>query len=331
MFFDDLEDLYDLHNDSDADHVLDTLRTYQIMRNVFGGDVFSFNTPQYYEWSERSMSDSHLLSYTPVSPMFQRTNSINGGHWFIIQSLQEEQVRHNEPGWLEATHVIGHKSIYELSRQITLLLEAWTARLKRLDLDWSRDTDQSCVAPDTPGLTWFLKQRSTREETLSLEERAKLSVERGKIIFRSQEEFQKFYEESKAAVNFIPNLLMKIISEAVPVTLPYTALSLISKHILHSSDCCSLQLLSADTPAQLVESRYVGRLYLSLLDIHNVLTELMFRHQAQTGAPNFSDKFQFLRNIVQKNRHFLETYYQLSEENTDHHLLETKVSVCKVL
>ena len=271
--------------------MLDSNRIYHF--NTF----INFNNSDYYKWSEQKMADSHLLSYTPVAPMFQRTNSINGGHWFIIQSLQEDQVKNDGPGWLEASHVIGHKSIYSLSRQITLLLDAWTVRLRGLDIDWSEPGQSAGEV----GLSWFLKQRTTREKDLSVEERARQSVERGMVIFRSKLEFQQFYQETKR-------------------------LSLISKYVLETSDCCSMKLLSENLPSKLVESRYVAKLYLSLLDIFNVLTELMFRHPGETAAPNFPDKFLFLRNIVQRNQLFLETYYQLTHEDRNQFLRETKVS-----
>ena len=86
-----------------------------------------------------------------------------------------------------------------------------------------------------------------------------------------------------------------------------------------------------DIPGQLVESRLIGRFYLSLLDIHSALTELMFRHAGETAAPNFPDKFLFLRNIMERNRHFLETYYDPTLQNTDHHLKETKVTAINIL
>merc|ERR1719431_216504 len=181
----------------------------------------SVNGHLYYKLSKRCMPDSHLLNFTPVSPIFQRTNSINGGHWFVIQSLQEDQVKNDGPGWLEASHVIGHKSIFSLSRQITLLLDAWNVRLRGLDTDWCSEPARS--DGEVVGLAWFLKQRSTREKVLTVEERKKQSVERGMVIFGSKQEFQHFYQETKAAVNLIPNLLMKIISEAIPTRLPYTA------------------------------------------------------------------------------------------------------------
>ena len=329
MFFDDFDDramLELLQDDSDNEDMLDSIRTYHFVRLFFGsgglgmGDV-SFNNSFYYKWSEQNMADSHLLSYTPVAPMFQRTNSINGGHWFIIQSLQEDQVKNDGPGWLEASHVIGHKSIYSLSRQITLLLDAWNVRLRGQDIDWSEPVQSQGEV----GLSWFLKQRTTREKVLSVEERARQSVERGMVIFRSKQEFQEFYEETKAAVNLIPHILMKMIQEAIPIRLPYTALSLICKYVLETSDCCSMKLLSENLPSKLVESRYVAKLYLSLLDIFNVLTELMFRHPGETAAPNFPDKFLFLRNIVQRNQLFLETYYHLTQEDRNQFLRETKV------
>ena len=342
MFFDDFDDraiLELLQDDSDAEDMLDSIRTYHFVRLFFGSGGlgmggYPFNNPFYYKWSEQHMADSHLLSYTPVAPMFQRTNSINGGHWFQywywywywFQSLQEDQVKNDGPGWLEASHVIGHKSIYSLSRQITLLLDAWTVRLRGLDIDWSEPGQSAGEV----GLSWFLKQRTTREKDLSVEERARQSVERGMVIFRSKLEFQQFYVETKAAVNLIPHILMKIIHEAVPVRLPYTALSLISKYVLETSDCCSMKLLSENLPSKLVESRYVAKLYLSLLDIFNVLTELMFRHPGETAAPNFPDKFLFLRNIVQRNQLFLETYYQLTHEDRNQFLRETKVSTSRV-
>ena len=332
MFFDDLEALYDSdyhHYDSEADDFLDSIRRYHLMSMLFGsgmGGGGTLNGHLYYKWSERSMPDSHLLGYTPVAPVYQRTNSINGGHWFIIQSLQEDQVKDNGPGWLEASHVIGHKTIHELSKQIILLLDAWSLRSRSLDMGWQSQTEQDQAgARERPGLSWFLKQRSTKEEDMTVEERARHSVERGMVIFRSEEEFDSLYQEMKAAVNIIPNVLMETLSDAIPAPLPDLALDLITKYVLDCSDCCSMKRVSEDLPGQLVESRYVGRLYLSLLDIHNSLTEIMFRHAGETAAPNFPDKFTYLRNIVRKNQNFLNTFYELTEENSDPHIMETKV------
>ena len=321
-FFDD----DDYQDDSEPEDFLESIRRYHLMNILFMGveeeSGRSVNNQLYYKWAEFNMPDSELLTYSPVAPVYQRTNSINGGHWYVIQSLQEDQVRNRGPGWLQASHVIGHKTIHELAQQIVLLLDAWSVRLRNLNIPWQSEAVQD---RERPGLTWFLQQRSTQED-MTVEERSRHSVERGMVIFRSEEEFDNFYQEIIAAVNIIPNVLMKILSDSIPVQLPYTALSLISKYVLGSSDCCSMKPVSQDLPGQLVESRYVGRLYLSLLDIHSTLTELLFRHAGETASPNFPEKFSYLRNIVQKNHDLLETYYELTEENTDLHIMEYKVS-----
>ena len=212
-----------------------------------------------------------------------------------------------------------------MSQQIALLLDAWTARYRSLNMEWNSWTGQTRAKP---GLDWFLTQRSTQERELTVQERTRQSVERGMAIFRSEEELDSFYQEIKSAVNLVPNLLMKILSEAIPVPLPYTALALISQYVLaqDSADCSTMKAGSEDIPGQLLESRYVGRLYLSLLDIHSAVTEVMFRHPGETAAPNYPDKFRYLRNVVQRNNLFLQSFYELEQENTDHHLKETKVS-----
>ena len=335
MFFDDFDDLQ--FNDLDPDDFLYSL--YLNLGNLMfldgggagpgGGREKAVNTELYYRWSEQEMPDSDLLSYKPATPVYQGINSINGGHWFIIQELQEGQVRNNRCGWLEGSREIStHKRIREMSQQIALLLDAWKSRYRSLNMEWNSELAQT---RQTPGLEWFFTQRSTQERELTVQERASQSVERGMAVFRSEEEFDSFYQEIKSAVNLVPNLLMKIISDAIPVQLPYTALSLISQYVLAqdcSDNCADRSTMKADSrdvPGQLVESRYLGRFFLSLLDIHSALTELMFRRAGETAAPNFADKFLYLRNIVQRNNLFLQSYYELTEENSDHHLKETKV------
>ena len=333
MFFDDFEEL-DFHDIDPDDFLYSIGRFYLDIRSMMflreGGTERTVNNQVYYRWSEEEMADSHLLSYKPVAPAYQRTNSINGGHWFIIQSLQEDQIRSVRGGWLEASHEIStHRRIREMSGQVSLLLDAWRARHRSQDIQWNSELGQT---RETPGLDWFRTQRCT-QENMTVEERARQSVERGMVIFRSEEEFDQFYQEIRSVVNLVPNLLMKILADAIPVHLPYTALALISSYVLdqESADCSTMKASEEDIPGQLVESRYIGRLYLSLLDIHTALTELMFRHAGETAAPNFPDKFLYLRNIVQRNKLFLQTYHEPTLENSDQHLKETKVTDNNIL
>ena len=330
MFFDDFEELQEFYDFDPDDFLYSIGRFYLDLGSMMflreEGRERTVNNQLYYKWSEEEMADSHLLSYKPVAPAYQRTNSINGGHWFIIQSLQEDQVRSCRGGWLEAAHEIStHSRIREMSQQIALLLDAWRTRFRSLNIQWNSQLGRT---RGTPGLDWFLAQRSSQERDLTVEERARQSVERGMVVFRSEEEFDQFYQEIRSAVNLVPNLLMKILAEAIPVQLPYTALSLITKYVLdqESADRSTMKASGEDIPGQLVESRVIGRFYLSLLDIHTAVTELMFRHPGETSAPNFPDKFLYLRNLVERNKLFLQTYYEPSLENTDLHLKETKVT-----
>ena len=320
MFFDDFEEL----QFDDPDDLLYSMYCMMFLRER--GTERTINSQAYYRWSEEEMADSHLLSYKPVAPAYQRTNSINGGHWFIIDSLQKDQITSGRGGWLAASHEIStHRRITEMSQQISLLLDAWSARYRSLNMQWNSELGQT---RKTPGLDWFRTQRCTQEGPMTLENRARQSVERGMAIFRSEEEFDQLYQEIRSVVNLVPNLLMKILADAIPVHLPYTALALISSYVLdqESADCSTMKTSEEDIPGQIVESRYIGRLYLSLLDIHTALTELMFRHLGETAAPNFPDKFLYLRNLVQRNKLFLQTYHEPSLENTDQHLKETKVT-----
>ena len=168
------------------------------------------------------------------------------------------------------------------------------------------------VANNDTDLGWWLRQfLATHEVDLSVEDRMRYSVGRGMMVFGTGESLNQLDREVNGVKILSQNFVMVALAENLPVPLPYPALLSLAKITLSSGGSTKLGWSSGERATKLVESRYINRLYLAMLDIYNVIREVMFKHAAETASPSFPNKFKFLRSTLARNFSLLQSFQQL--------------------
>ena len=158
------------------------------------------------------------------------------------------------------------------------------------------------VANNDTDLGWWLRQfLGTHEVDLSVEDRMRYSVGRGMMVFGAGESLNQLAREVNGVKILAQNFVMGALAENLPVPLPYPALLSLPKIFLSSGGGTKLGWSPGKRATKLVESRYINRLYLAMLDIYNVIREVMFKQAAETASPSFPNKFMFLRSTLARN------------------------------
>merc|ERR1719186_1377970 len=287
----------------------------------------------YFRWEERSMKDSHLLNFmAPVPGPGEREgdesklNSSTGGDWDTVGKMEKER------GWLGRQMVDKYQDLYNLASQLGSLITAWRSRMDQCQGNWSKEQTTKLLRtrqvtrdepriqeddekdPDTTGMGWWLSHFvGVRETEMSVEDRMRYSVGRGMAVFGSLECLDQLAREIYNVKNLVHKFIIGVCSSTLPVVLPYPVLLSVSKLLLCSSGgVTKLGWISMEKSSQLVESKYVNRVYLAMLDIYNVIREIMFKHAGITMSPNFPNKFAFLRSSLARNVALLESFHQLT-------------------
>jgi len=292
---------------------------------------------EYFDWEETRMKDSHLLHFSALVPQLgermlmreegARITSMAGGEWSMIAKME------NEGGWLESNGVIGYQDMYNLAGNLVNLLTAWRMRMKHCQVEWSKDQitkllnvwkvtrsdevvefgDEGPEDYNTGFVWWMFQMMGTKETDLSVDDRLGYSVGRGMMVFGTEESFDQLVKEVIGVKNLLRGFVIGVLSENLPVPLPYPTLLSLSKIILSSGGATNLGWSSSGRASQLVESRYVNRLYLAILDIYNIIREVMFKHAAESASPSFPTKFAFMRSTLARNMSLLQSFHQLSK------------------
>jgi len=286
----------------------------------------------YFQWEETRMKDSHLLKFKAMVPgegerdEFE-LNSVTGGDWGAIGKMEEKQ----RGGWLESKMVVGYQQTYNLANQLGSLVTAWRERMQQCQGDWSkvqirtligaRKVTQNEALGGLQGIdeedpsfdSWWLRECLGAKETeFSVEDRMRYSVGRGMVVFGNIDSLDQLARNIYGVKNLVQKYLIGVLTSSLPVSLPYPVLLTMSKLVCSSGGGTRIGWASMERASQLVESRYVNRVYLAFLDIYNVIREIMFKHAAETSSPNFPSKFDFLRSTLAKNLALLEAFHQLT-------------------
>jgi len=300
---------------------------------AFYDSVMNGSHSNYFRWEERSMKDSHLLNFmAPVPGPGEREgdesklNSSTGGDWDTVGKMEKER------GWLESQMVVKYQDLYNLASQLGSLITAWRSRMDQCQGNWSKEQSTELMRtrqvtrdepriqeddekdPDMTGMGWWLSHFvGVRETEMSVEDRMRYSVGRGMAVFGSLECLDQLAREIYNVKNLVHKFVIGVCSSTLPVVLPYPVLLSVSKLLLCSSGgVTKLGWAGIERTDQLVESKYVNRVYLAMLDIYNVIREIMFKHAAETLSPNFPSKFVFLRTTLARNLALLESFHQLT-------------------
>jgi len=295
----------------------------------------------YFKWEEMRMKDSHLLKFKAVVPgggsrEELRLNSVTGGDWGRVSKMEETG------GWLDSNMVVGYQDLYNLASQLGNLVTAWKGRMKQCQGDWSKEQikkllkarkitrnlgmgemqevdeekfnlEELVANPYLNSVDFWLREFLKLEETdISVEDRMRYSVGRGMVVFGSGDSLDQLVREVYGVKNLVHKFLIGLLASTLPVTLPYPVLLSLSKLISSCGGGTKLGWISMEKSSQLVESKYVNRVYLAMLDIYNVIREIMFKHAGITMSPNFPNKFAFLRSSLARNVALLESFHQLT-------------------
>ena len=245
----------------------------------------------YFDWEETRMKDSHLLQFRALVPGVglreePRITSMGGGEWGKITEMEKGR------GWLESKAVVGYQDLYNLASSVGTMLTAWRVRMKQCQGDWSKDQitellkirkvtrnqalseiheyneeDMYGVANNDTDLGWWLRQfLGTHEVDLSVEDRMRYSVGRGMMVFGTGESLNQLAREVNGVKILAQNFVMVALAENLPVPLPYPALLSLAKITLSSGGSTKLGWSSGERATKLVESRYINRLYLAMLN-----------------------------------------------------------------
>eukprot|EP00092_Neocalanus_flemingeri_P039730 GFUD01043268.1.p1 GENE.GFUD01043268.1~~GFUD01043268.1.p1 ORF type:complete len:938 (-),score=240.23 GFUD01043268.1:76-2481(-) len=235
--------------------------------------------------------------------------------------------------------VVKYQDLYNLAGQLESLITAWRVRMKQCQGDWSKEQIKKLLKArkvqqnvlqledyedlgteganpeleDKTGLDWWLRHiLGAKESETTVEDRKQYSVGRGMVVFGSRGSLDQLAREIYGAKNLVQKFLIGVLASTLPVALPYPVLLSLAKMVFFSGGGTKLGWASLERASQLVESKYLNRVYLALLDIYNVIKEIMFMHAAETSSPNFSNKFAFLRSTLANNLSLLESFHQLN-------------------
>merc|ERR1719154_199820 len=196
--------------------------------------------------------------------------------------------------------------------QIKELLKARkVTRNDTLGSIYEDEEDANAVLKDKTGLAWWLREfMGSKEMDITVEERMKYSVGRGMVVFGSPECLDELAREVYSVKSIVHKFLIGVLSTSLPVSLPYPVLLTLAKLICSSGGASKFGWVSLGKASHLVESKYINRVYLALLDVYNVFREIMFKHAAETLSPNFHKKFTFLRSSLARNLTLVESFHQ---------------------
>ena len=241
---------------------------------------------------------------------------------------------------------MGYQNLYNLANQSVSMISAWLGRTKQCNGDWSKEQIQKLIQTrkirkegledddefeesggdntnQQFGMCWWIQNMgSTRskEVEMSAEDRKQYSVGRGMLVFGNMDSLDQLSRDVYSVRNLVHKVVMDVLASNLPVSLPYPVLITLAKLMCRSGGVSKLFFATTDKSSQLVESRYVNRVYMALLDTYNVFREIMFKHAAETSAPNFASRFSFLRSALARNHALLASFHDLN----NHKQIETE-------
>ena len=226
-----------------------------------------------------------------------------------------------------------------MASQLGSLVTAWKERMNQCQVDWTKeemkklmkarkvrlneavsglqgDDDEDLGLVSNPLVQdktggwgwWFRRFVSAKDTEIPVDDRLLYSVGRGMLVFGSVGSLDQLQREIHCVKFLVVKIVIRILESTLPVVLPYPVLLSLSMLICSSGGGSKLAFASMERASQLVESKYLNRVYLAALDVFNVIKEIMFKHAAETFPPNFPNKFAFLRSTMVRNFDLLETF-----------------------
>jgi len=295
-------------------------------------DSLNLQNSSYFDWEETRMKDSYLLQFRPLVPVMgirkeTRLTSVAGAEWSKIVRMENMK-----GSWLESRTAVRYQDLANLSQKVASLLTAWKLRMKQCEGDWSKaqtnillehrkvaeliklpelDEEKISELPFSEARMRWWQFLATKETDMSVEDRVRYSVGRGMVVFGSESSFDQIVQEVSGVKILVQNFVIGVLASNLPGPLPYPVLLSVTKLMLSSCGGRMFGWASKNKASQLVESRYVNRVYLAMLDIYTVMREIMFKHAGETASLNFPSKFAFLLSTLARNFSLLQSFHQL--------------------
>jgi len=285
---------------------------------------------EYFNWEEDFFVSNRFLTNWSVIQMHKpgqipltyagnegipRSNSIIGPSWERMKAARMVMTKEENEN-----ERVSYEQLYKLSVQNVKMLSAWKKRKEKTKASWDAEKVEELVSnlredPDMPFVchTGMIQEAQFVEsnmymyivsEMMSPTERVKYSVGKLMQMLGTSAQLEALTSELNQVKNWLFSQMMKSLNSCLPVSLPYPAMTSLFKALYNVNNSAEenstpqLGFMDSSDAIQLVEEKYLVRLYLSMVDVYNVLREIMFKHPALTRPADFNQTFQFMRSIM---------------------------------